>query len=154
MIAAIGPGRTVGFWRRYLALIAVANLIWEALQLPLYTIWQFGTPKALVLAVIHCTSGDVLIAGLAFGLALLIVRLGGSQRPTFATLIMLATGLGLAYTVFSEWLNVEWRASWAYSAAMPRLPPFGTGLSPILQWLLVPPLCLLAARSTSQGATP
>lgn len=30
----------------------------------------------------------------------------------------------------------------AYTQAMPRLPPFGTGLSPVLQWLLLPGLAL------------
>jgi len=30
--------------------------------------------------------------------------------------------------------------------AMPRLPPLGTGLAPVLQWALLPPLALLVAR--------
>lgn len=48
--------------------------------------------------------------------------------------------LGLAYTLFSEWLNVNVRGSWAYSALMPLVPLgfFSIGLSPLLQWLVVP----------------
>ena len=46
--------------------------------------------------------------------------------------------IGITYTVFSEWLNVEVRRSWSYSPAMPVLPWLGAGLSPILQWLVVP----------------
>ena len=53
---------------------------------------------------------------------------------------------GLAYTVFSEWLNVEVRRSWAYSDLMPVLPPLGTGLSPVLQWVVIPSAALWMAR--------
>jgi hypothetical protein len=50
--------------------------------------------------------------------------------------------LGAAYTIFSEWLNVEIRRTWSYTAAMPVLPFIGTGLTPLLQWLVVPGLAL------------
>lgn len=49
-------------------------------------------------------------------------------------------GVGLAYTGFSEWLNVYVRQSWTYSALMPTMA-FGTiriGLSPLAQWLIIP----------------
>jgi hypothetical protein len=48
--------------------------------------------------------------------------------------------LGIGYTVFSEWLNVDVRATWAYTEQMPVLPPLGTGLTPLLQWLIIPTL--------------
>lgn len=58
-----------------------------------------------------------------------------------------ATIFGVGEIVLLEWLNVElWRNWWTFAAAMPRLPPLGTGLTPVLQWLLLPTLCLLAAR--------
>jgi hypothetical protein len=37
-----------------------------------------------------------------------------------------------------EWLNTQVRQSWSCTEAMPRLPPFGTGFTPFLQWLIVP----------------
>src|SRR5205807_9351338 len=48
--------------------------------------------------------------------------------------------LGVAYTAFSEWLNIVVRQSWAYSERMPLIPLFGfrIGLSPLLQWIIVP----------------
>jgi hypothetical protein len=41
--------------------------------LPLCTIWNTGTPSAKLVAVLHCTAGDVLIGfvSLAFGLVAL-----------------------------------------------------------------------------------
>ncbi len=51
---------------------------------------------------------------------------------------------GLAITVALEWLNVYVWRNWAYSREMPVV--FGIGLTPILQWLLVPLLTLWLAR--------
>jgi hypothetical protein len=56
--------------------------------------------------------------------------------------------LGLGYSVFSEWLNVPVRQSWSYTEAMPLLPPLGIGLTPFLQWLIVPGIALLFIRKT------
>ena len=59
-------GSEQGAWllslRAYFGLILVGNLIWETLQLPLYTIWTAGTPSERAFAVLHCTLGDLLIA--------------------------------------------------------------------------------------------
>ena len=57
-------------------------------------------------------------------------------------MVFTAIALGAAYTVFSEWLNVEIRRSWSYAASMPVLPLLGTGLTPLLQWVIVPALSL------------
>lgn len=50
------------------------------------------------------------------------------------------TLLGLAYTIVSEWINVDIRSAWGYGATMPQIPLFGTGLAPFIQWVLLPPL--------------
>ncbi len=122
---------------RYLGAIAVGNLVWEAIQLPLYTLWRTATPPYLLFAVLHCWVGDLLIASFSLALSIIVVGRGWPSR-NYAATGMLAVLLGLSYTVFSEWLNVVVRESWAYAPAMPRVPPFGTGLSPLLQWLIVP----------------
>ena len=53
-------------------------------------------------------------------------------------MILTAIVLGIAYTNLSEWLNVQILRRWSYTAAMPVLPLVGTGLTPLLQWLIVP----------------
>jgi hypothetical protein len=60
--------------------------------------------------------------------------------------------LGVAYTILSEWLNVEIWRSWSYTAAMPVLPLFGTGLTPLLQWLLVPGLAFATIACQDRAA--
>jgi hypothetical protein len=57
-------------------------------------------------------------------------------------MMLTAILLGLCYTVFSEWLNTQVRQSWSYTEAMPLVPPLGTGLAPLLQWLIVPGIAL------------
>jgi hypothetical protein len=63
--------------------------------------------------------------------------------------------LGLAYTAFSEWLNIVVRAAWAYSDLMPVFPVFGfkVGLSPVLQWVVVPLVAAGRARNSGQEVT-
>lgn len=132
--------------RRYIGFVAVANLVWEMAQVPLYTIWAEETFGKIAFAVIHCTGGDILISGSAVLGALLVV--GDERWPNarFRTVAATAVLAGLAYTIFSEWLNTEVRGSWAYSEWMPVLPLIGSGLAPFLQWLVVPSAAFWWAR--------
>ena len=134
--------------RRYVLFSTLAHPLWEMAQLPLYTIWTTGSRRELVVAVAHCSAGDLLIAVSSLILALLVAGSGawpGDARE-FRRVTWLATVVGVLYTVFSEWLNMEVRGSWGYSAAMPVLPILGTGLAPLVQWLVIPPLALWLAR--------
>ena len=68
-------------------------------------------------------------------------------------MVLAAVLLGLGYTVFSEWLNVEIRRTWSYTEAMPVIPSLGTGLAPLLQWLIVPGLAFaITARRNRRYA--
>ena len=132
---------------RYLALIALGNLVWEAAQMPLYTIWIDGTPAQIGFAWAHCTVGDVLIGAITLAAAVILWRARFWPREAFWQVATTTIALALAYTIFSEWLNIEVRRSWAYRDIMPTLPGLGTGLSPILQWVIVPLLAFWYARS-------
>ena len=138
--------------RIYLSLVLLGNLIWEALQLPLYTIWQTGTLRQQAFAVVHCTGGDFLIATSALVLALITV--GHQDWPTshFRRGAAVAIALGLSYAIFSEWLNVSVRGTWSYSALMPvlSLADWKVGLSPLLQWSIVPIVCFVVTRHFRQ----
>jgi len=126
--------------RIYIATTVVSHAIWEIIQLPLYTIWSTGTPREIMFAIVHCTAGDFLIAALSLVAALLL--LGGNAWPNARFIpVMIATlSLSLSYTIYSEWANTVLHQTWAYSNLMPKLPPFSTGLSPLLQWIIVPSL--------------
>jgi hypothetical protein len=61
------------------------------------------------------------------------------------------TGLGLGYTLVSEWVNVDLRSAWGYAETMPRLPWIGTGLAPVLQWLILPTMTARVAQCLLHG---
>jgi hypothetical protein len=124
--------------RRYFTVILLGNLAWEVVQLPIYTLWQTGSLREMAFAVAHCTGGDVLIAAACLLGALMVA--GDARWPAagFRRVAGIAVTAGVAYTVFSEWLNTSVRVSWAYADAMPIVPGLGVGLSPLLQWIVVP----------------
>ena len=128
--------------RRYIVLILTSNLLWEILQLPLYTLWEEGQPGEIAFAIFHCTLGDVLIATASLVAALTLFSNADWPQNRFLPVMLSATVFGLAYTIYSEWVNVYVREAWAYTRLMPTLPPLNSGLTPVLQWLLLPPLCL------------
>ncbi len=132
--------------RRYLAVSALGNVVWELVHLPLYTIWSQGTARDKLIAVSHCTAGDILIAVSAWVFAIVVA--GGRDWPAEADrrVALLIIASGLAYTGYSEWLNATVRQSWTYSDLMPVIPGLGVGLSPLSQWLVIPSLASSAAR--------
>ena len=134
--------------KRYLPLFALLSLAWEIAQLPLYTIWREASPAYVAFAVAHCTAGDVLIGVAALALALMGTRAGAIGSWRWRSIVILATVAGAAYTVASDWMNTSLRPVWQYSPLMPTLR-FGDmriGLSPLLQWLVLPPLALHFSR--------
>lgn len=125
--------------RRYFSVIVPANLIWEFAHMPLYTIWNEGTWGEIIFAAVHCTGGDILIAMSALMLALLLNGHGWPNAAmTRRSVTILTVVVGLGYTLFSEWLNIVIREAWAYSDLMPIIPVLNAGLSPVLQWIVIP----------------
>lgn len=133
-------GRLIGL--RYLPILAGLNLVWEAVQLPLYTIWWNGRASEITYAVVHCTLGDVGIGFFAAAIALTVTRSGHPATWSFLKVTATTVVLAVAYTIFSEWLNTSVRNAWAYSEWMPVVPVIGTGLSPLLQWVVTPTVAL------------
>ncbi len=136
--------------RSYLLISAPGHLAWETAQLPLYTIFWTQSPGEIAFAVAHCTAGDMLIALAAFALGVITVQGRSETRAKLSAVGSVTIVFGIAYTIFSEWLNVSLRQRWAYTTMMPLLP-LGIGLAPVLQWLVVPGISLwLAARWSSR----
>ena len=134
----------IGFLALWTALAGGLNLVWEIIQLPLYTIYYETDLQTIAYAVAHCTLGDALIALSSFLLAAAATRSWNWPVDRAVPGAGIAVMAGLTYTALSEWLNVSVRGSWAYAPAMPRL--FGLGLSPLLQWLVLPVLGLFMFR--------
>ena len=136
-------------WRsavvRYLAALAVGSLAWEFAQMPLYTLWRTGSAWEVAFAALHCTAGDVLIAGASLAASLLLFGNAGWPRTRFTQVAAAAIAFGLGVTVLVEHIATAW-GSWTYSELMPVLPGLGTGLAPLAQWVVVPLLAFAAMR--------
>ncbi len=95
---------------------------------------------------IRATGGDILILLASFWLSSIICGhrqwlLKGEQKPAGILIIT-----ALVVTIILEWLATGPLERWAYTDSMPMIPLLGVGLSPLLQWLLLPPLIMWLTR--------
>ncbi|VAW71598.1 hypothetical protein MNBD_GAMMA13-872 [hydrothermal vent metagenome] len=122
------------------------HLLWEIAQFPLYTVWHEGTWSYILYGLAHCTLGDLLILLVAYEI---VAMLAGSrywpQRPK-PVYVLVFTLLGMAYTVWSETINVRIKGTWGYTDLMPIIPGIEIGAMPFLQWLLISPLLVWFMR--------
>lgn len=135
------PAARAFILKRYLPRMAVLSLAWEIAQLPLYTIWSESKPGRIAFAVVHCTAGDVLNGVAALLLALILSRAGEPEDWPMKRVGMLMVILAVSYTLPSERINIA-QGNWVYSSWMPVLPYVEVGLSPLLQWIVVPLIAL------------
>ena len=132
----------IGIW---LALAFVLNLVWEIGHIGLYTLRGEAAPLVIVWSIFHCTVGDVLIALGVFAFAAIVFRRVDwpMSHPLFGG--ALAVIAALVFTAQSEWYNVYRSGAWGYTSSMPTI--FGIGLSPLLQWLILPPVMIATYRA-------
>jgi L-cystine uptake protein TcyP (sodium:dicarboxylate symporter family) len=124
------------------------NGVWEFAHSPLYVDHSQGWGY-VVWSRLHCTVGDVMILLSCFWITSLLSRSRHwLLRPKFALPLVLFITLGVTYTVFSEWFNTQIRESWEYTTRMPTL--FGIGLSPVLQWIVIPPILIQLIRASNR----
>ena len=92
-----------------------------------------------------------MIAASTLGLAVAVSGRDWPRTRSSRWLVALCvSAFAVVYTIFSEWLNVEVRQSWAYDDAMPLVPLLGTALTPALQWLILPPVALGLAFNAAE----
>jgi hypothetical protein len=122
---------------RFLPRFTLVSLMWEVLQLPLYTLWSEPSRERIAFALVHCTLGDLLIGISSLLLALLMVRAGRPAQWSRRRIGLWFMLFGTSYTVLSERINLA-QGQWAYSEWMPMVPWLAIGLAPLLQWLILP----------------
>jgi hypothetical protein len=139
----------------YLPWLGGLNLAWEIAQLPLYTLWSEASAGTIAFSVAHCTAGDIAIGAAALIIVLILGRERAVAQWHWRRIAIWTALAGAAYTVFSEWNNTAVLGSWAYSDLMPVLTVAGVGigLSPLMQWLAVPPLALVLAAKSRRRTT-
>lgn len=118
------------------------NFVWETQQMPFFQI----APELSCLDVIRnctlATIGDVGISITAFW----TVGAVSKSRLWFLQPRLWQIGgfilAGVVITVIFEALATGSLNIWKYTAFMPKVPFLGTGLLPLLQWVLLPPIII------------
>jgi hypothetical protein len=54
--------------------------------------------------------------------------------------------VGVSITVVMEWTATQVLGRWAYAPSMPTIPGLEVGVSPLLQWFLLPPVAVWLVR--------
>lgn len=90
--------------------------------------------------------GDGVISVLAYWSAVLIARSRNWIHAMTVTPTVTYLAAGLVITIVMERLAIDVWDRWQYAPNMPELPLLGTGLLPLLQWLILPPLILWIVR--------
>lgn len=118
------------------------HFAWELLQAPLFSSFYGESHVSGIVICLRATFGDLGIALAAFWAAALAA--GGRNWVAGPTQISVAVflGTGLIVTIGFEYVSTTALNRWAYAPQMPRLPILGTGLVPLLQWLIIPSLVL------------
>ena len=130
------------------------NLPWELWQVP-YFRGMADAPHWLGVKVcMQATFGDMGMALTAFWIAAVFARTRSWILRPRKRDISIFVGAGVLTTILFEILATGPLKRWAYTDAMPRVPIIGTGLLPLLQWLLIPPLLLWFVRRQIEGSSP
>lgn len=118
------------------------HFVWEFLQVPTYAGMAEMEHWQGIKLCTSATIGDVGFAMIAFWIASLAMRTRHWMESQASLPVVVFIGTGIALTVGFEFYYTQITQRWTYSDLMPLVPPFGTGLSPLLQWLVLPPAVL------------
>jgi hypothetical protein len=123
---------------------------WEFLQAPLFLNMQTATHIDGIARCFQATLGDMGIVLAAFWMAALQAQTRDWVSRKNWTAPGIFFGTGFVATAVIEFISTEVLARWTYDPSMPRLPLIGTGLTPLLQWMLIPMLVLWYLRRLSK----
>lgn len=143
-IAAGPPSRLVRTLER--PKVNVVNFVWEFRQVSFYRDMppapHWSTTKFCPVA----SAGDAVIALVSFWAVVVITRTRAWVLKPSARHVALFAMVGIVMTVDAEWVATELLGRWTYADRMPTLPLIGTGLLPLLQWMILPPLVVWFVR--------
>lgn len=118
------------------------HFVWEFIQAPTYAGMVEMPHWDGIKMCTSATFGDVGFALTAFWLTALLARSRDWIWKPRAWQVLVFSAVGIGLTIGFEYYYTQISLRWTYSDLMPLVPPFGTGLSPLLQWIVVPLLVI------------
>lgn len=122
------------------------HFVWEFIQAPTYAgMIEMNHWDGIKLCT-SATFGDVGFAMTAFWITSFLAKTRNWIIEPKASQILIFIAIGIALTIGFEYYYTQVTFRWTYSELMPLVPPFGTGLSPLLQWIIIPLLVIWFSR--------
>lgn len=118
------------------------SFFWEVQQMPFYQLPPELSCFAMIRNCTLATVGDVGIMLTSFWVVAATSKSRQWVRQPSLRQIGVFTFVGVLITVLFEYLATERFGVWTYADSMPTVPILGTGLVPLLMWLLIPPLTI------------
>ena len=127
------------------------HFVWEFLQVPTYAGMADLAHWEGIKFCAAATLGDVGFALTAFWAASAVGTSRQWIQDKRRAPLVAFIAVGIALTIAFEYYYTNVSLRWSYSEIMPLVPPLGTGLSPLLQWIIIPPLVVWLTRRHLQG---
>jgi len=139
------------FKQYVLTLIVLAfllNVVWEILQIPLYNGGTYSWSHILF-CVLASVADVIMVFLIYFGFAVLYKDALWIQNLNLIRVVFLILTGGIG-AVLAEMRHLS-IATWSYADAMPVIPILNAGLSPVLQFMILPlVICILAFKITKR----
>lgn len=114
------------------------HFVWEFIQAPTYADMVERPHWDGIKLCTSATFGDVGFALTAFWVTAIFAKsrnwIAAPKPWQFGTFL----AVGILLTIGFEYYYTQISLRWTYSDLMPLVPPFGTGMSPLMQWLIIP----------------
>ena len=128
----------------------LVHFVWEVHHFRLYSITE---SLSHVDCCTRAAAGDAVLVLGGYWFASAVAGRRWILRPR-RTPFLAFVGVGLDLAIGIEVMSVRMLGRWSYSDSMPLVPILGIGVSPVLQWLVLPPIILgLSKRSLEGGRT-
>ena len=122
------------------------NFVWEIWQAPLFKSMDSLTHFEATIQCTRAALGDVIILLVAFWIIALTAKSRHWIIHPKTIQIIGFIAIGIIITVVFEAIAIHVLNRWQYATVMPILPILGTGIAPILQWLIIPPIIVSMMR--------
>lgn len=140
-----------------IALFAILlNYPWEFLQVPLFDQMPDAPHWEAIKTCTRATLGDAVIMLIAYWTVSGFARNRRWFVDPRAAQVALFSLVGVLITVVIERLALSgvWMGGWSYAPEMPIVPMIGVGLTPLLQWVVLPPLVVWFVRRQLSSREP
>ena len=124
----------------------LTNFVWEMWQIPFFAATPSVPHWVGVVACTQATFGDAAISLVAFWCVAAFARSRLWILDSRPSQVVGFVAVGVVITIILEALATGPLERWSYTSSMPTLPVLGTGIIPLLQWILLPPLTIWFVR--------